>query len=115
MARFGGLFLKRDLQSFLLGLHTPGKTQRTVPYIHPVQSFVTGPLVHSFYLVIWIALGAIAGALVASIRCLEDSVSTGWISLRIEIMAFVATGALVGSAIYLTLAETLYQGLFFLF
>jgi uncharacterized membrane protein YeaQ/YmgE (transglycosylase-associated protein family) len=66
-------------------------------------------------LMIWVAAGAIAGALVAAIRSPERSKPTRSYGGAIAIMVFAAMGALVGSAIYATLAYTLYDYLPFSF
>jgi hypothetical protein len=64
---------------------------------------------------IWVAAGAIAGALVAATRSPERNKPTRNYGGAIAIMVFAATGALVGSAIYVTLAYTLYDYLPFSF
>ena len=64
---------------------------------------------------IWIAAGAIAGALVATVRSLEGSDPDRNRSRALQVMVLAATGALAGSAIYVTLAYTLYEQLPFSF
>jgi hypothetical protein len=64
---------------------------------------------------IWIAGGAIAGALVASVCSLDGNEPGRNRSRAIQIMVFAGTGTLVGSAVYVTLAYTLYDYLPFSF
>jgi uncharacterized membrane protein YeaQ/YmgE (transglycosylase-associated protein family) len=62
-----------------------------------------------FDLLIWVVVGAVAGALVAAIRFVERDESIGRFKGAIYTTFFAAVGALVGSVIYLTLADTLYR------
>jgi uncharacterized membrane protein YeaQ/YmgE (transglycosylase-associated protein family) len=66
-------------------------------------------------LIIWLVAGAVAGALVAAVRSPAQNKPLRSYRGAIEIMVFAVTGALVGSAIYVTLAYTLYDYLPFSF
>ena len=58
---------------------------------------------------IWVAAGAIGGALVAAVRSPSKNEPNGIYGGAIQLILFAATGASVGSAIYVTLADTLYH------
>ena len=64
---------------------------------------------------IWVATGAIGGALVAAVRSPSRNEPNRNYRGAIQLIFFAATGALVGLAIYVTLADTLYDYLPFSF
>jgi uncharacterized membrane protein YeaQ/YmgE (transglycosylase-associated protein family) len=64
-------------------------------------------------LLIWAAVGAIAGALACALRSEKNELNGG--SKGAVLIIFATTGALISSAIYVTLAATLYKELPFSF
>jgi uncharacterized membrane protein YeaQ/YmgE (transglycosylase-associated protein family) len=64
-----------------------------------------------FHLIIWIAAGAIAGALVGALHSPEKNEPGSSFMGAVQLITFAGTGALIGSAIYATLTFTLYEDL----
>jgi len=62
-----------------------------------------------FNLMIWVATGATAGAILAAIRLPEAKNYASNSKGAVHILVCAATGAFIGLAIYVTLAYTLYH------
>jgi len=60
-------------------------------------------------LLVWIAAGAIAGALVAALRSPDTKELNHKYGGAIHIILCASTGAIVGSVIYVTLSYALYH------
>ena len=100
-----------------LGLHTHSRQQAYTVCTLPYVARFAPPLVSSpiLDLLIWVAVGAIVGVLVAAVRYPGRNDANRSYRGAIQAMVFAATGALVGSAIYVTLAYSSYDYLPFSF